>query len=334
MIKDLLLRYLARRWRGPRVIIRDEGQNETASLSKASDQVSAEIIIHHPHVWRHLATRPLSLAFGEAYRNGDLIVQGDLQAILRGFYQSHTLVPPLLQALRRSLRRMSHAASAAWHLPAPQLQAVQNAQHHYDVGDDYYRLWLDESLTYSCAYFRDEYDSLERAQQQKLDLVCRKLRLAPGHTLLDIGCGWGSLLFKAVTDYGVRRAVGITASASQAHFITAAISRRRPAGRITVVQDDWRRLEVHAGTFDRIASIGFFKHVGRPHYALTLRQWHSRFTAHRAPIQAMLGEKFTRTWELYLQGAEAGFRWGDLHLWQLICLRERSPWPLDRTVVL
>jgi cyclopropane-fatty-acyl-phospholipid synthase len=135
-----------------------------------------------------------------------------------------------------------------------------NISHHYDVGDAFYRLWLDERIVYSCAYFRLEDDTLDVAQAQKLDHVCRKLRLAPGERFLDIGCGWGGLIFWAAERYGVR-ATGITLSQNQADHVAAEIRRRGLGDRVRVELRDYLDLPDEP-CYEKIASIGMFEHVG------------------------------------------------------------------------
>ena len=135
-----------------------------------------------------------------------------------------------------------------------------NIQHHYDVSNAFYRLWLDARMVYSCAYFRTESDTLDDAQEQKLDHICRKLRLAPGERFLDIGCGWGGLIFWAAQHYGVE-ATGITLSRNQHEFVTAEIAARGLQDRVRVELRDYLDLpeDVH---YDKIASVGMFEHVG------------------------------------------------------------------------
>jgi cyclopropane-fatty-acyl-phospholipid synthase len=141
-----------------------------------------------------------------------------------------------------------------------------NIQHHYDVSDAFYRLWLDSRMVYSCAYFRTEDDSLDDAQAQKLDHICRKLRLRPGERFLDIGCGWGGLLFWAATHYGVD-ATGITLSQNQYDHVRAEIDARGLAGKVRVDLVDYLNLPygVH---YDKIASVGMFEHVGVKRFPL------------------------------------------------------------------
>ena len=138
-------------------------------------------------------------------------------------------------------------------------------QFHYDVGNDFYRLFLDPEMQYSCAYFPEGVETLEDAQTAKLDMICRKLRLAEGETFLDIGCGWGGLVRHAAKHYGVK-AHGITLSNEQAEEARARAQCEGLADRITIQIVDYRDLE---GQFDKIASIGMYEHIGLaniPHY--------------------------------------------------------------------
>ena len=128
------------------------------------------------------------------------------------------------------------------------------------MSDAFYRMWLDERMVYSCAYFRSDDDTLDAAQEQKLDHICRKLRLSPGEQFLDIGCGWGALLFHAAERYGVE-ATGITLSQNQFDHVTREIAARGLEARVRVELRDYRDLPDDAA-YDKIASVGMFEHVG------------------------------------------------------------------------
>ena len=136
--------------------------------------------------------------------------------------------------------------------------------HHYDVSNDFYALFLDPLMVYTCAYYRDPDGKLEQAQQDKLDLVCRKLRLKRDETLLDIGCGWGSLSVWAAQHYGVR-AHGVTLSRAQAEWAAGRIRREGLEGRCLVEYRDWRDLPAEA-RYDKIAAVGVIEHVGIANY--------------------------------------------------------------------
>ncbi len=135
-------------------------------------------------------------------------------------------------------------------------------QFHYDVSNDFYALFLDREMVYSCAYFTDWSNSLDQAQEDKLDIICRKLRLRPGESFLDIGSGWGALLCHAAQHYGIR-AHGVTLSQAQFDYATDKIERLGLKDRVTVALCDYRTLE---GRYDKIASIGMYEHVGIANY--------------------------------------------------------------------
>jgi cyclopropane-fatty-acyl-phospholipid synthase len=139
-------------------------------------------------------------------------------------------------------------------------------QFHYDLGNDFFRQFLDEDLVYSCAYFDDGWEDdpaphLEAAQRRKLDMVCRKLDLRPGESLLDVGCGWGSLVLHAAREYDVR-AVGVTLSSAQAQLARERVGRAGLADRVTILEQDYREV---TGRFDAVASVGMVEHVGSDH---------------------------------------------------------------------
>ncbi len=131
-------------------------------------------------------------------------------------------------------------------------------QFHYDISNDFYALFLGQEMQYSCGYFTQPDNTLDQAQHDKLEMICRKLRLEPGERLLDIGCGWGGLICHAASHHGVR-AHGITLSQTQFDYATAKIKRLGLADRVTVELRDYATLE---GTYDKIASVGMFEHIG------------------------------------------------------------------------
>jgi cyclopropane-fatty-acyl-phospholipid synthase len=139
-----------------------------------------------------------------------------------------------------------------------------NIQRHYDVSNAFYRLWLDERMVYSCAYFRSDSDTLDQAQLAKLDHICRKLMLAPGEEFLDIGCGWGALILRAAQACGVR-ATGITLSQNQHDYVTAKIAELGLGERVRVQLLDYADLPEDR-LYDKVASIGMFEHVGIRNY--------------------------------------------------------------------
>jgi cyclopropane-fatty-acyl-phospholipid synthase len=135
-------------------------------------------------------------------------------------------------------------------------------QFHYDVGNDFYKLFLDEEMQYTCGYFTNWNNSLDQAQQDKLDMICRKLRLEPGEQMLDIGCGWGGLICHAAKNFGVK-AHGITLSQEQHDFAKAKIQRLGLTDQVSVEICDYAD---HQGTYDKISSIGMSEHIGVANY--------------------------------------------------------------------
>ncbi len=188
----------------------------------------------------------------EAYVEGRIDVQGDmLEAVplaeqIAAAAGSH----PAQRVARALFKHSSRRDRAA-------------IGYHYDVGNEFYRLWLDERMVYSCAYFKSGDESLDEAQRAKLDHICRKLRLAAEERLLDVGCGWGGLILHAARHYGVR-AVGITLSQSQLELAREKIAAENLADRVQVVLLDYRELKRRFGpdAFDKVASVGMFEHVG------------------------------------------------------------------------
>ncbi|HET8542299.1 MAG TPA: cyclopropane-fatty-acyl-phospholipid synthase family protein [Anaeromyxobacter sp.] len=183
--------------------------------------------------------------------------------------------PALAVVARRTLRRRGPAAlearlRGARHSEDRDRDAVR---HHYDVSDDFYRLFLDEGLVYSCAYFPDGDETLEAAQREKLDLVCRKLALGRGERFLDVGCGWGALVEHAARFYGAR-ATGITVSANQLVAARARLARAAGGdGSASIEASDYRVLRP-AARYDKVASVGMMEHVGRARLPAYFRAVH------------------------------------------------------------
>jgi cyclopropane-fatty-acyl-phospholipid synthase len=193
------------------------------------------------------------LGFGEAYIAGDLEVEGDLQELLRlGIclrYDRCNL------SLGQKIRFFAHSFATRNTLG----QAPQNIEHHYDLGDEFYQLFLDQTLTYSCGYFTSERDSLDQAQLNKYEHICRKLKLLPGEKLLDIGCGWGGMLIYAAKNYKVK-GLGVTLSHNQYERACRKIEELGLHNSVKVALADYREID---GEFDKFVSIGMFEHVGK-----------------------------------------------------------------------
>ncbi|MDP2604962.1 MAG: class I SAM-dependent methyltransferase [Deltaproteobacteria bacterium] len=202
----------------------------------------------------------LSMSFGEAYMDGRFEVEGDLADLVALAIRSG-----LMSATETAEGLTGTALRVAAGIRSLKRQ-TEDIGHHYDLGNDFFRLWLDESLTYSCAYFRNASDTLERAQLQKVEHSLGKLRLQPGETLLDIGCGWGALVIRAAERFGVQ-ALGITLSNEQRVGAMAAITSRGLSDKARVQLVDYGTLAREGRQFDKIVSIGMIEHVGKAHLA-------------------------------------------------------------------
>jgi cyclopropane-fatty-acyl-phospholipid synthase len=214
--------------------------------------------IHDAALIPRLVRAP-ELTLGEGYTEGTITIEGDDLHGLLGLLLRNTdgSVPPWLATLygvRRARRRVEQ-----WN-PAPRARA--NVAHHYDLSGKLYDLFLDADRQYSCAYFRDPGMTLEQAQAAKKAHIANKLRLEPGMTVLDIGCGWGGMALTLARDHGAR-VTGVTLSEEQLRVATARAAEAGLADRVTFRLQDYREV---GGRFDRIVSVGMFEHVGVPHY--------------------------------------------------------------------
>ena len=196
---------------------------------------------------RHLVCPSLD-ALGSAYVEGTLDVEGDLDQVFG-------VAAQLARHAVRPVGRFGRIVRSVHHTREMDAKAIA---YHYDVSNDFYRLWLDENMVYSCAYFKDRTDSLEQAQMQKLDHVLRKIHLQPGQHLLDIGCGWGALILRAAEKFGAH-CTGITLSRHQQELARERIAAAGLTDRCQVLLADYRDMD---GQFERITSIGMFEHVG------------------------------------------------------------------------
>ena len=226
--------------------------------------------LKHPGALRRMFWAPNELSLGEAYIYGDFDIHGDIESCFKlseylldrswRIREKARLARDLLTLpAKRSPQAGSRAASlsGARHSKKRDAEAIS---YHYNVSNDFYRLWLDERMVYSCAYFQDAGDSLDDAQLRKLDYICRKLRLKPGERMLDIGCGWGGLIMHAARNYGVE-ALGITLSRNQAEFANERIRAEGLADRCEARVLDYRDVEEDV-PFDKLVSVGMFEHVG------------------------------------------------------------------------
>jgi len=219
-----------------------------ASAGAPRPQVT--ITVRHPLA---LATLGHPTAGGLATRYVE--EQIDVDGPIREVVSLGTALAGATDGVTLPVRRL---AGWARHTPLFDRKAIRS---HYDVGDDFFSLWLDPRRVYSCAYYRRADDTLDIAQEQKLDHICRKLRLATGERFLDIGCGWGALVMWAAERYGAQ-ALGITLSRNQHDYAQARIRELGLEGRCEVRLLDYRDVPEER-SFDKIASVGMFEHVGR-----------------------------------------------------------------------
>ncbi|MGG5311127.1 cyclopropane-fatty-acyl-phospholipid synthase [Enterococcus pernyi] len=191
-----------------------------------------------------------SITFGEAYMNKKIEVDGNIQDIIADAYLQQN-------SFLRSSKYMKFLPKLARHT---KIQNKKDIEHHYDLGNDFYRLWLDSTVTYSCAYFKNPEDSLETAQLNKIERILDKLFIKKDNTLLDIGCGWGTLIIKAAKEYHVK-STGVTLSKEQYHYVKQRIKEEKLEDRCEVILADYRELK--GEKFDHITSVGMIEHVGK-----------------------------------------------------------------------
>jgi cyclopropane-fatty-acyl-phospholipid synthase len=235
----------------------------------------ATVKFHTPHAMRRLLYSPNEVGLARAYVFGEITLEGDehvaLAALQVAAPDDFRLPPRTLALLARESARLGVLGRP---LPPPPEEAklrgrlhsksrdAEAISHHYDLGNDFYRLVLGPSMTYSCARFTSPEDTLEQAQTAKYDLICRKLGLGPGMRLLDVGCGWGGMVIHAATHYGVE-AVGITISRTQCDLAQKRVAEAGLTGTAEIRLQDYRDLAGEPQPFDAVSSIGMFEHVGR-----------------------------------------------------------------------
>lgn len=327
-------------------------------------------------------TKNASIALGEAYMDGKIEIDGSIQKLIEPAYESAGSFMRNSK-FRKFLPKQGHSEK----------ESQSDVQSHYDVGNDFYKLWLDDTMTYSCAYFTDgNWDDLTKAQEAKVHHILKKLDPKPGKTLLDIGCGWGTLMLTAAKEFGLK-VTGVTLSEEQFRFVQQKIKDEGLEDVAEVKLIDYR--ELGDQTWDYITSVGMFEHVGkknlglyfkdvqrylsnngvalihgitrqqggayngwinkyifpggyipglqemighivenhmqladmemlRRHYQHTLEIWDANFNANRNQIQDMMGERFTRMWDLYLQACAASFESGNIDVIQFLITKGAS----------
>lgn len=327
-------------------------------------------------------TKNASIALGEAYMDGKIEIDGSIQKLITAAYESAGSFMRNSK-FRRFLPKQGHSEK----------ESESDVQSHYDVVNDFYKLWLDDTLTYSCAYFdHGNRDDLTKAQIDKVHHILKKLDPKPGKTLLDIGCGWGTLMLTAAKEYGLR-VTGVTLSEEQFNLVQKRIKDEGLENVAEVLLVDYR--ELGDRKWDYVTSVGMFEHVGkenlglyfkdiykyltqdgvalirgitrqqggayngwinkyifpggyvpgleemighivendmqiadiemlRRHYQRTLEIWDMNFNAHRSQIEDMMGDRFTRMWDLYLQACAASFESGNIDVIQYLITKGPS----------
>jgi cyclopropane-fatty-acyl-phospholipid synthase len=189
-------------------------------------------------------------AIAEAYMDGVIDIEGNIRELIEAFYLSPSNFMKSVPITEWLKKMAGHSVKAS----------RENAERHYDIGNDFYKIWLDRSMSYSCAYFKNPADDLDTAQQQKIGRSLKKLCLKPGDRLLDIGCGWGELILTTAKKYGVE-AYGVTLSSEQYKKVRERIAEEGLTERVSVELADYRDMKSRG--FNKIVSIGMVEHVGK-----------------------------------------------------------------------
>jgi len=249
--KWLLLRMLDRLGRPPIKFVLWSGEEISSSL----DRPVAKVNIHNRKTLLKLLTNP-NLHFGDAYAEGKIEIDGDLVEFLEAVYR----------AIYQASQDDSIAGRVSRIINRPRVNSLsgsrENIHHHYDIGNPFYRLWLDENMQYTCAYFASADMTLEEAQVAKMDHVSRKLQLKPGETVVEAGCGWGGLSLHMAKHYGVKvKAFNI--SHQQVLFARERAKALGLSERVEYIEDDYRNISER---FDAFVSVGMLEHVGTSNY--------------------------------------------------------------------
>ena len=263
-------------------------------------EANVTLVLNYPGALRAMLLPGTELGMAEAYLHNDIDIEGSIEAIFDladgltnevGSLRKKIKLLRLLKQLpavppRLVIQRGPVKLKGKQHSIERDRQAVT---YHYDVSNDFYALWLDPNMVYSCGYFLNADDTIEKAQVEKLNYICKKLRLRPGHRLLDIGCGWGGLVICAAQNYGVD-ATGITLSQPQADYANRRIAELGLSDRCRVLVQDYRQVS-EAELYDRLVSVGMFEHVGEA----LLKQYFEKAYRLLKPFGVFLNHGITTT---------------------------------------
>ena len=191
-----------------------------------------------------------SITLGEGYMTKKIEIEGSIQSVIESLYNNKESFLKKSAKYQKLIKKVKSSIK----------KSKDNIEFHYDIGNGFYKLWLDDTMSYSCGYFENETDSLNMAQRNKINHILKKLNLKEGQTLLDIGCGWGELIISAAKQYKVK-AIGITLSSEQFQKVNERIKSEGLENLVEVRLVDYR--EIENVTFDRIVSIGMLEHVGQ-----------------------------------------------------------------------
>ena len=232
--------------------------------SFSSNRPVARVIFKTPQALKEAIEFP-SLGFGENYTNGNIEVEGNLQEFLRlqEFDEVKNIKPPFKLMMKIFLERIKNNGSIE--------KTKENIPRHYDLSNEFFSLFLDKSMTYSCAYFRKGDETLEEAQKNKYELICRKIGLKDGDSVVDVGCGWGGFLIYAAKKNKIT-GKGCTLSKNQFTYANEKIDKEGLGGQISVEYKDYRNM---TGVYDKFVSIGAYEHVGKGYAGVFFKKVYS-----------------------------------------------------------
>ncbi|MDR3577401.1 MAG: cyclopropane-fatty-acyl-phospholipid synthase [Anaerolineaceae bacterium] len=242
-----------------------------SELAANTSRPEFTLVINHPWSLRRMFSPPIELSMGESFIYGDIDLEGDIcdaVSIMDPIFSRQFKLTELFSIGEKIISLPNNQQydlvgrgpvklQGAVHSKARDRAAIS---YQYDVGNEFFAQWLGKRMVYSCAYFKTGREDLDTAQEQKLDLICRKLRLKPGDRLLDIGCGWGGLAMFAAENYGAQ-VVGISLSEKQIEYALNLVTKKGLEGKVDFKIQDYR--DVGSESFDKIVSVGMVEHVGR-----------------------------------------------------------------------